>query len=280
VKIALISALANPRLLQPLQCLQWVWRANEAKYGCITFASTQPTNPQSVAGGWVTEEWINQQKKLMDPVLFRQEFFGSWEQLVGAVFPAFSNRNICKQVDMGTPILVGMDFNVNPLSAVIAQIQGNNLCILDEMVLHDSDTRQMCQALRTRYPTREITICPDPTGSRRQTSSMGLSDHAILRKLGGFKVASPNAPWKVRDKINSIRLMIISAEGERRLQIDPKCKELIRALRAIEFEPGRSSYDKRSKFGHIIDATGYLTLAISRGLTPWSLGQSGFKIYG
>ena len=64
------------------------------------------------------------------------------------------------------------------------------------------------------------------------------------------------------------------------LQIDPKCKELIRALRAIEFEPGRSSYDKRSKFGHIIDATGYLTLAISRGLTPWSLGQSGFKIYG
>ena len=51
----------------------------------------------------------------MDPVLFRQEFFGSWEQLVGAVFPAFSNRNICQQVDMGTPILVGMDFNVNPL---------------------------------------------------------------------------------------------------------------------------------------------------------------------
>ena len=74
--------------------------------------------------------------------------------------------------------------------------------------------------------------------------------------------------------------MIISAEGERRLQIDPKSKELIRALRAIEFEPGRSSYDKRSKFGHIIDATGYLTLSISRGPTPWSLGQSGFKIYG
>lgn len=66
---------------------------------------------------------------------------------------------------MGTPILVGMDVNVNPLSAVIAQMQGNNLCILDEMVLHDSDTRQMCQALRTRYPTREITICPDQTGS-------------------------------------------------------------------------------------------------------------------
>ena len=84
----------------------------------------------------------------------------------------------------------------------------------------------------------------------------------------------------MRDKINSIRLMIISAEGERRQQIDPKCRDLTSALRAIEFEPGRSSYDKRSKFGHIIDATGHLTLAISRGLTPWSLGQSGFKIYG
>ena len=85
----------------------------------------------------------------MDPVLFRQEFFGSCEQLVGAVFPAFSDRNICQQVHMGTLILVGMDFTMNTLSAVIAQIQGNNLCILDDMVLHDSDTNQMCQSLPT-----------------------------------------------------------------------------------------------------------------------------------
>lgn len=108
---------------------------------------------------------------------------------------------------------------------------------------------------------------------------MGLSDHAILRKLGGFKVVTPSHPWKVRDKINSIRLLILSADGQRRLQIDPKAKQLIRALRAIEFEVGRASYDKRSPFGHAIDALGYLSLATTKGLTPWSLGQSGFKLY-
>ena len=37
-----------------------------------------------------------------------------------------------------------MDFNVNPLSAVVAQIQGNNLCILDEMVLHDNGDTARC----------------------------------------------------------------------------------------------------------------------------------------
>lgn len=85
---------------------------------------------------------------------------------------------------------------------------------------------------------------------------MRLKKHAMQRKLAGFKVAGPNAPWEMRDKINSIQQMIISADSERCLQIDLKYKELIRVLRAIEFNAGRSLrfYDKRSKFRHIISS--------------------------
>lgn len=235
-------------------------------------------NYPSVAGGWISPEWIERQRKLLDPVLFRQEFWGTWEQLVGAVFGTFSDKNISKQVDMGGSILVGLDFNVSPLTAVICQVQGSNIAVLDELVLYDSDTRAMCQALRTRFPTREVIVCPDPTGSRRQTQGVGLSDHGILKKMGGFKLATPNAPWRVRDKINAIRLLIQSADGERRLQIDPRCKTLIRALRSIEFEPGRPHYDKRSQWGHVIDALGYMALATTKGLLPYRLGLSDFKI--
>lgn len=238
----------------------------------------QRWNFPSVAGGWITPEWVERQRKLMDPCLFRQEFFGTWEQLIGAVFPGFSNHNVCAQLDTGGPIVIGMDFNVSPLTAVIAQVQGAHIAILDELILQDADTRMMCQAIRTRFPNREVIVAPDPTGARKQTSSLGLSDHAILKKMGGFKVVSPSHPWKIRDKINSIRLLILSADGQRRLQIDPKCKQLIRALRAIEFEVGRASYDKRSPFGHAIDALGYLSLSMTKGLTPWSIGESSWRV--
>ena len=96
--------------------------------------------------------------------------------------------------------------------------------------------------------------------------------------MGGFMVVSPSHPWNIRDKINSIRLLILSADGRRRLQIAPKCKQLIRALRAIEFEVGRASHDKRSPFGHAIDALGYLSLSMTKGLTPWTIGESSWRV--
>jgi hypothetical protein len=236
-------------------------------------------NYPSVAGGWILPEFVEEQKATMDPTLWRQEFYGTIESVTGAVFPAFSQQNVGPVVDDGSPIVVGLDFNRSPFCAVILQIQGDTLAAIAEIVLLEADTREMSLEIRNRWPNREVLVCPDPTGSRQQTSSLGLSDHAILKQVGGFKVHSPRAPWAVADKLNSVRLMVVDATGRRRLRIDPSCKRLIRSLRLLEFAPGKSVPDPKSEHGHAVDALGYAAIALSKGLLPWKIGQSGFRLW-
>ncbi|QVV66762.1 terminase large subunit domain-containing protein [Synechococcus sp. LA31] len=236
-------------------------------------------NYPTVAGGWVDPEWVMERRTEMDPSLWRQEFYGSIESLLGAVYPAFNNANVGTCADDGSALIMGVDFNRSPYCAALMQVQGNRLCVLEEIVLMEADTREMALEVRARYPNREILCCPDPTGSRKQTSSLGLSDHAILKDVGGFSIRSPRAPWAVIDKVNACRLMILDAAGQRRLLVDPSCKRVIRSFRNLEFKPGLSVPDPASEHGHMADAVGYACIAISKGLTPWRVGPTGFAVY-
>ena len=136
----------------------------------------------------------------------------------------------------------------------------------------------MATAVRRDFPNYEILACPDPTGRRLQTSSaMGLSDHAILSRRG-FKVRAPKAPWAIRDKVAATRLLIKDANGHRRLQVDPKCKRVIRSPSNLEYKAGASVPDPKSDHSHMADAIGYACVALAKGLLPWSIGQSGFRV--
>lgn len=234
----------------------------------------------SVDGGWIPPEEVESQRHTMDSSLFRQEYFASFESLVGACFPEFNMlTNVSQQLDDGGDLTVGLDFNITPFCAVIVRIRDNGLHVIDEIELHEADTRMMSEEIQRRYPNRRITITPDPTGSRRQTSSMGLSDHAIL-KQHGFKVAAPKAPWRISDKLNAVRRYIRDGSGHRALQIDPSCKQLIRSMRNLEFADGLAVPDKKSGFDHFPDSLGYCALALKNGLLPYAIGQSSFVVPG
>ena len=166
-----------------------------------------------------------------------------------------------------------MNFNRSSLCLCLAQMQGNTLAIIGEFTLMESDTREMCWAVRERYPDRASHVCPDPTGKRLQTSSLGLSNHRILKEVGNFVVHAPRAPWKQRDTINALRMWILSADGQRRLQVDPTCKRVIRSLRNLTFKPGKAEPMDEDN-SHMAEATAYMAIAISKGLTPWKVGSS------
>ena len=74
-----------------------------------------------------------------------------------------------------------------------------------------------------------------------------------------------------QDKVNATRLMILDASGNRRLQVDPSCKKVIRSMRNLEFKPGLSVPDPTSEHGHMCDALGYACIVMSKGLTPYVL---------
>ena len=161
-------------------------------------------NYPTVAGGGLIPNGSMNVNLEMDPSLWRQEFFGTIESLLGAVYPTFNDKNIRAVRDDGeSPLLVGMDFNRSPFCACVLQVQNDVMACLEEIVLSESDSREMALEIRARYPNRMIYVCPDPTGSRKQTSSLGLSDHAILKDVGRFQICTPKAPWAIRDKVNA-----------------------------------------------------------------------------
>jgi len=235
---------------------------------------------KSVDGGWINQEFVEEAKSTMDPSLYRQEFEASIESLLGAIYPDFSRQhNVAPTTyDPQGALLMGCDFNRNPMCACIAQLQGERLVVLREFVLLDADTRMLTEEVRRAYPRQEIICFPDPTGARSQTSSMGLSDHAILRQAG-FKVKSPKAPWAIRDKYAACRLFIRDAHNRRRLQVDPSAKRLIRSLASLEYAVGKSVADPKSDHGHMTDALGYLCLGIAKGLLPYEVGGTSFRMW-
>ena len=185
----------------------------------------------------------------------------------GRVYSSFVNRpwpagNIDESVeDTGAELLVGMDFNVNPMSCVIGVRVGDECHFLDALQIPTSNTDEMAGALRSRYPDRHIVVCPDPSGKARKTSAGGETDFTILRRAG-FEVRAPSRAPLVRDRENNANQMYHDPETKRRrTRIHPDAAALIQGLANLTYKKnasGVSIRDKKSGFDHICDAADYL----------------------
>ena len=214
-------------------------------------------------GGFVSANESALLRSSMDSRLYRQELEASFELQEGRVYHAFSRDSNVTNVPLipGLPLLVGMDFNVNPMCAVVAQKAGEQCHVSAEIVLPNSNTFEMMDELVRRYPAQKGVVHPDPSGAARKTSSaVGQTDHAIIRQAG-WQVYMLK-PHQIVDRINAVNAMFHNANGERRLLIDHKCKNLIRALEGLSFKEGTKIPDKSLGFNHITDALGYLMMGV------------------
>jgi hypothetical protein len=206
----------------------------------------------------------------------------SWETFSGRVFYAFDrNYNIKKyEDDVPHELLLGADFNLDPMSAVVAVRKGNTIHIIDEIKIFGSNTDELVDEVKTRYPGHRITAFPDPAGSQRKTSAGGKTDHTILRNAG-FTVRAHSHTNSVRDGINAVNAKLRSSSGETTLFIDPKCKFLVECLEKQTYKEGTSIPDKDSGFDHMNDALRYLVeflFPIRQPSTPAPVKMWGHKL--
>ena len=236
----------------------------------------------TIEGGNVKKEEVEAARGQLDPRTFRQEFEASFENLTGLVAVSFADENIDKEVEdlHMLPLLLGLDFNVDPMAGICAVKHNDCLYVFDEIMLTGGATTwDFAEEVIRRYGVdRRIIACPDPTGSARKTSGVGVTDHNILRR-SGFTVMSPKSPWKIRDKITSVNTALYDANGNRRTFIHPRCKELIKALRTLTYAPNTGLPNKNLGVDHAFDAFGYLCLQQFNLVKPETLGQTSFRIY-
>ena len=236
----------------------------------------------TIDGGNVPAEEVQAARAQLDERTFRQEFEASFENLTGLVAVSFSDENIStvsKDISIA-PLLLGVDFNVDPMSGICAVKHEDNLYVFDEIMLTGGATTwDFAEEVTRRYGVdRRIIACPDPTGGARKTSGIGATDHSILRR-SGFNVSSPKAPWKIRDKVTAVNTALYDATGARRTFIHPRCKELIKSLRTLTYAPNTGLPNKNLGVDHAFDAFGYLCLQQFNLAKPETLGQTTYRIY-
>ena len=219
------------------------------------WASFQFTTEQ---GGQVPLSEIEAARRSLDLRTFNQEFRATFETFSGRIFYAFDRKINVKPYTDPIPreLHLGVDFNVDPMSATIAVKTGNILHVIDEFKIFGSNTDELVEEVKTRYPGHAIIAYPDPAGAQRKSSAGGRTDHTILRNAG-FTVKAPHAHNAVRDGINAVNAKLRSSSGVTTLYIDPRCKYVIECLEKQTYKEGTSIPDKDSGFDHMNDALRY-----------------------
>jgi hypothetical protein len=215
-------------------------------------------------------------KNTYDAKFYAQEVLGEYLSLAGGrVYWAF-DQNVHVQPlkpDPTQPILWALDFNVEPMSSLVVQVdQNGKVLVLDEIVLHNSTTKAACETFYERYPRHPggLQLYGDASGFQRQTT--GLSDYDMVQTWFDsnttIKVFNrvPSSNPRVKDRVNLTNRMLVSAAGNVDLLVDPKCKELIADFEEVCFKEQTTEIDKDRdrKRTHTSDALGYLLWTASQ----------------
>ena len=211
----------------------------------------------TLQGGNVLEEEVSAARNDLDERTFQQEYEAAFVNYSGIIYYAFNREKSVKRIeDTGGTLHIGLDFNIDPMSAVVCLRHGNDLLAIDEIVMYGSNTDEMVAEIKSRYSDRPVIIYPDPASRQRKTSAGGRTDLSILQNAG-FAVKSKNSHALVRDRINAVNSRLRSSGGDRYLFIDPKCKHTIKSLERQTYKEGTSQPNKDG-FDHMNDALGYL----------------------
>jgi hypothetical protein len=200
---------------------------------------------------------------------YRQEVLGEYLNVAaGLVYSSFRREKNLAECELaaGKTVLWTLDFNVEPMCSLVAQIDGRTVRVVDEIVIGRGTTEQACEEFRRRLgrSTGKVVVYGDASGNRMQTS--GTSDYRIVREffrregLGLPEMRVPASNPSVRQRVELMNAKLCSAGGEVELVVSPRCKELIRDLEEVTYVPGTLVVDKDRDPSrtHLSDALGYL----------------------
>lgn len=213
----------------------------------------------TLEGEQVSQEEIEQAKQDLDLRTFQQEYEATFVNYSGMIYYNFSReKNIIEKYKDNTLVYhIGLDFNVDPMCAVVTVIDNNTVTVIDEIQIYSSNTNEMCEEIRNRYKYKNIIVYPDPSARQRKTSAGGVTDLAILKNFG-FEVKCKNTAPLVRDRINAVNSKLKNVAGKNTLFILKTCKNVIKSIERQIYKEGTHIPDKDSGFDHMNDALGYL----------------------
>jgi hypothetical protein len=208
-------------------------------------------------------------RKTYDPFFYQQEVLGEYiNQTGGRVYRNFLRETHLRgcEIDPCKPLLWALDFNVNPMCSIIAQISGGTARVLDEIQIQDATTELACEEFAGRYKCQALNVHIYGDASGQSRHSTGSTDYGIIqeffRKHFGCNPVQkvPKQNPMIRDRVSLLNAMLLNADGETSLFVDPRCKGLIADFEELSYKEGSMIPDKDKDWrrSHLSDALGYL----------------------
>lgn len=187
----------------------------------------------------------------LDSPLSKQELHGEFVSMQeGSIYSLFKREeNVLPcQLNKNFPVYVGVDYNIDKMSATYNQMIGGIIYLCKEVQLthRDANTLDLSKRILKDLEGYAIHVIADSTGRARKTSSSSSkSDHQIMREQGLHLLETHNPI--IRDRQNTVNMMF----HKKNLVIDPSCIETIKEIETL------SSRDLEGKVCHLSVTVGY-----------------------
>lgn len=252
-------------------------RPPEQQRAYISLTGSTYENRHNLAKGY-----IEGLKVSLTPELFKIEVLGEYTPITeGKIFKYFNRKDHCFPLDLDSnhPIYLSLDFNHDPMTAIAGQWIDEELLIIKEWFLRNSDSFQMGDTLAKwlkdcLLSDTKIYLHGDATGNSKTANSKNTNWQIINEKLKSFKphrLYGQSNPG-VLDTINAVNC----AFNQDKIFFDNNCKELIKDMESLQYND-KGEIDKKQDLmrSHLCDTLRYLV----NHLMPYkSSGNNGFIV--
>lgn len=248
---------------------------------------------------YATPQYIERLERMYDEDMQQVYLHGKNHTLRGSVAYRYSEKNKRRFEDLVMPkgiikLVLGIDFNVNPMTAAELLLADRIRKQIDEYVIENSNTEELCQLVinrfREKYPgvddrlkkfNYSIAVTMDASARQRRASAkIGVTDAMIVKRMfesSGFNVTIyiPNENPPVRDRVN----LVNNGFDKEEFLICDNCKKSILDRRLTKWKEGADGFalDKKGGRSHISEAADY-GYWYSERLIEADADESGYRV--
>ena len=225
---------------------------------------------KSTDNPFLSKDYLRTLVRQYDEERIKQYIGGEFVNLSGTSAVYKFNRELhtapMDKSDYGNGELwIGMDFNVNPMTALVTRVfrspNGNieRVIVVDEHILHNSNTRKTMELLQGLYGRKIAGIVVDVSGNQRHTNAE-FTDIQIIKSFG-YSVYARKILEKT--KLDNLNMMI----DDGMITVNSACKTTITDLENVTIGADNKIDKSDKKLTHALDALGYLVFYLNEKIT-------------
>lgn len=220
---------------------------------------------------WMTEEIFPEMaaeaRKIMSKKQYNQEFRASFETANGKIYEDYSKDNYTNATIQPHESLHWMhDQNFTPLSSSVAVIRGDDVYILDEIVLISAVSKQSAKEFVEKFKdhqNKHVFIYGDPAGraGEKHGHKSDYNDIEDVLSANGWTYTRrvKSAHPAIKDRQNAVRAKIRTADDHISLYVNPQTAPWShKGLATVQLQQGSAfQEDQKNQYQHITTAIGY-----------------------